>query len=95
MIVGDFTFYPLKDLYELFKSLFELKFQFLQCLVIVIVKRSEPPIQKELKEVLESLNITFLHNSSSTIKNTNIKILGLGTLLVNEDDISKISNFQD
>ncbi len=93
LVPGDFTFYPPKDLRNLFEPLSELKVPVFAVLGNHDSERPGPPIQKELKEVLESLNVTFLHNSSSKIKNTNIKILGLGTLLANEDDVEKISNF--
>lgn len=93
LIPGDFTFYPSQDLEILFSPLKDLKYPAFAVLGNHDSEKPGPPIQKELQAVLEKFNITFLHNTNAEIKG--IKILGLGDRWANEDDVSKIDDFDE
>ncbi len=95
LIPGDFTYYPTKtqNLTELFEPLKNIKVPVYGILGNHDSEKPGPPLQKELQEALETNNIIFLHNTSTTIKNTNIKLLGLGDEWAKQSDIAKIENF--
>lgn len=93
LVAGDFTYYPPNNLEKLFYPLKDIKVPIYAVLGNHDSEKPGPPIQKELQKTLENNNVIFLHNSSSIIRNKNIKILGLGDNWANEDDVSKIDNF--
>jgi hypothetical protein len=93
LIPGDFTYYPENNLKELFKPLKDLKYPIYATFGNHDVGHPGPPIKKELQKVLMSYNVIFLNNTSATIKDKNIKILGLGDNWDLNDDIKKINKF--
>lgn len=48
-----------------------------------------------MKIALEKNNVIFLNNTSDTLKEKNIKILGLGDNFADNDDIYQINNFSE
>ena len=109
LIPGDFTYYSPENLKALFSPLKDIKFPIYAILGNHDSEQPGPPIQAKLQYALENNGVIFLHNSSSTIKNTkcaprafpaghplgkNIKILGLGDKDADQDDVSKINEFK-
>jgi len=94
LIPGDFTNYPHQDLTDLFTPLQDLKFPTFAVLGNHDSEKPGPYLRDELKEVLESYGVIFLHNQSTQIPNTQIQVLGLGAHLASEDDLSLINQFK-
>ncbi|MCK5319920.1 metallophosphoesterase [Candidatus Parcubacteria bacterium] len=94
LIPGDFTYYPPENLEKLFSPLKDIKFPVYAILGNHDSEQPGPPIQEKLQKALENNGVIFLHNSSSAIKNKNIKILGLGDKWANQDEVSKINEFK-
>lgn len=97
LIPGDLTYYPKENqnLEELFSPLKDLKFPAYAVLGNHDSEQPGPPLQKELAAALETHGVIFLHNSSAIIKNTDIRLLGLGDNWAEEDDINKINAFSE
>jgi len=103
VIPGDFTYDPRKSLDKLFDPLKEIKVPIFA--VLWNHDNDWLPIQnelqkirekrKELQKALEKNDVIFLQNTSSIIKNKNIKILWLWDNWAWEDDVSKIDNFSE
>lgn len=93
LIPGDLTYYPNKNLENLFYPLKDLKVPVYGILGNHDDERPGPPIQEELKQVLKNNNVIFLENTSAILKEKNVKILGLGDNFAKKDDITQINNF--
>lgn len=95
LIPGDFTYYPKESLNTLFEPIKEIKFPVFAVLGNHDDENPGPPLQKELKDALESYGVNFLHNEKGSIPNTNIKILGLGDIWGGEDKIELIDQYSE
>lgn len=93
LIAGDFTYIPPNDLEQLLIPLKKVKAPVYAVLGNHDSEHPGPPIEKKLQATLELNGVNFLSNEAKTIPNTSIKVLGLGDNWAQEDDISKIEDF--
>ncbi|MEK7203294.1 MAG: metallophosphoesterase [Patescibacteria group bacterium] len=93
LIPGDLVDYPYGDLATLFSPLKNLRAPVYAVLGNHDSEKSEPFVQKQLQEALETNGIIFLNNTYSVIPNKNIIILGLGDNFTNQDDVAKIEEY--
>jgi len=94
LIAGDFTYEPHQDLVELFKPLSAIKFPTYAVLGNHDVEKPGPPLRLKLKASLKTLGVELLQNDSAPIPNTSIQVIGLGSHMASEDQVSLISQFK-
>lgn len=94
LIAWDLSFFPPNNLDNLFSPLRDIKYSTYAVLWNHDKGNPGVTIEKEIKEVLENNNVTYLHNKVTIIPNTNIKLLWLWDNWELEDDINLINRYK-
>lgn len=95
LIPGDFTYYPGDRMEALFAALADLRFPTYAVLGNHDSEMPGPPVRVELQQVLERNGVQFLHNTSVQMGATDIQVLGLGDLWVDESEFGLIEEFSE